>query len=419
MTVEVDDQQLEQAKDKAYREYAKYVNVPGFRPGKAPRQVLQKMLDEDTVNERARELVIGIAYPAALKEAEIDPFGQGTVNEITNEEDKPFSFKAVVPLRPEVELGDYSELSAKRPVLNVTEEQIDQEIARILNDQGRLQPVDAPAEDGDVVFTDMDTAADGEAIGATRAATFQVGENMGEIDEVLRGATAGDTREADITYPDDFADEAMAGKTVHFTFRVNHVLRRHVPELTDEWVAEHTPLETIEALRNVIRENMEQASERAAEQEVRRQLLEEVASRSQVHFPSSLVDDEVTDDLRRLKETLEERGSDIDRYLETTGQTVTELQDEMALAARQRIKNGLVMGRLAQVEDLGLKKDELEAEIKRIAEENGLKASDVRRRLKDEGQMPAVEERLLQDKLFGFLKERATITDDASADPAE
>jgi len=412
MTVEVDDQQMEQAKDKAYREYAKYVNVPGFRPGKAPRQVLEKMLDADTVKERARELVIGIAYPEALKQSEIVPFDQGTVSEITDEADKPFAFKATVPLRPEVELGDYAELTARRPVISVSDEDVQNEVDQILRSQGRLQPVQEPAADEDVVFTDMDTAADGEPIGSTRAATFQVGQNMPEIDEALRGAQAGDTREADVTYPEDFADKAMAGKTVHFTFRVNHVLRRHIPELTDEWVTENTSAENVDALRTAIREGLERAAERAAEQEVRRQLLEEVASRSQVHFPSALVDQEVADDLRRLKETLEERGNDIERYLEQQGQTITELQDEMALAAKQRIRNGLVMGRIAQVEDLGLKKEELNAEINRIAEENDLKPSEVRRRLKDEGQMPAVEERLLQDKLFNFLKERATITDE-------
>lgn len=412
INVEVDDQQMEQAKGKAYRKFANYINVPGFRPGKAPRQVLEKMVDEVAVKESARDLVIEIAYPAALKDAGLDPYGQGTVTEVVNEEDKPFSFKATVPLRPEVELGDYAQLTAKRPVLNITEEQVDGEINGILRDRGRLQPIDAPAEDEDVLFTDMETSADGEPIGSRRSATFQLGQNMPEIDSVLQGSEAGATRETDITYPEDFADEAMAGKTVHFTFHVNHVLRRVTPDLTDEWVAEHTTAENVDDLRRIIRETLERSAEQASEQEVRRQLLDEVASRSEVHFPSALVDAEVSDDLRRLKDQLESRESDVDQYLEQRGQTITELQDEMALAARQRIKNGLVMGRIAQVEDLGLTKDDIEGELKKIAEVNGLKLSEVRRRLRDEDQMPALEERLLQDKLFGFLKGRATITDE-------
>jgi trigger factor len=414
LTVEVDDQQMEQAKDKAYREYAKYVKVPGFRPGKAPRQVLEKLLDADTVKDRARELVIGIAYPAALKESDLTPFEQGTVNEITDEEDKPLSFKAVVPLRPEVELGDYTELTAKKPVVTVGEEDVDREIEGILRSHGRLQPTPEAAADDDVVFADMDTAADGEQIGATRSTTFQVGQNMTEIDDALRGAQAGDTRECDVSYPEDFADAAMAGKTVHFTFRVNHVLRRSIPEATDEWAAEHTPADSVEGLRGLIRASLEQNAERAVEQEVRRQLLAQVAEKSQVHFPTSLVDQEVANDLRALRSNLEERESDIERYLEQTGKTLPELQDEMALVAKQRITNGLVMGRLAQVEHLELTKDELNAEVARIAEENALKPSEVRRRLKDEGQLAMVEERLLQDKLFAFLKGRATITDEAA-----
>jgi trigger factor len=170
----------------------------------------------------------------------------------------------------------------------------------------------------------------------------------------------------------------------------------------------------VEGLRGLIRASLEQNAERAVEQEVRRQLLAQVAEKSQVHFPTSLVDQEVANDLRALRSNLEERESDIERYLEQTGKTLPELQDEMALVAKQRITNGLVMGRLAQVEHLELTKDELNAEVARIAEENALKPSEVRRRLKDEGQLAMVEERLLQDKLFAFLKGRATITDEAA-----
>jgi trigger factor len=242
---------------------------------------------------------------------------------------------------------------------------------------------------------------------------------MPEIDEALRGAKGGETRECDVAYPEDFADPNMAGKTVHFTFRINHVLRRHIPELTDEWAAEHTGASTVEELREIVRENLQINADRASEQDVRRQLLEQVAERSQVHFPSALVDQEVANDLRNLKDTLEKRESNVETYLEQMGQTIQELQDEMAAAATQRIKNGLVMGRVAQVEGLELTKDEMNAEIARVAAENNLKPGEVRRRLKDEGQLSVVEERLLQEKLFNFLKSRATITEEASAPAAE
>jgi trigger factor len=414
LTVEVDDQQMEQARDRAYREYAKYANVPGFRPGKAPRPILQQMLDADAVEKRAREIVIGLAYRAALDESKLEPYDQGTVDEVSEDTDKPFSFKATVPLRPEVELGDTTGLSATKTVISVTDEDVQAEIDRALHSQARLEPTTEPAGDDDVVFTDMDTAVEGEKLGETRTATFQVGQNMPEIDAVLRGAIGGDTKECDVVYPEDYADEKLAGKDVHFTFRVNHVLTRHIPDLTDEWVREHSDVQTVDELRQRIRQGLEASAARGAEDDVRRQLLDQVVQRSTVHFPSQFIDHEVANDLKTLSASLEERGSNLERYLQQANQTMQQLQDEMALAATRRIKNGLVLGRLAQTENLQLTKDEINAEINRIAQDASLKPSDVRRRLKDEGQMPDLEERLLQEKIFSFLKERAEIKEEAA-----
>lgn len=414
LTIEVDDQQMEQARDRAYREYAKFVNVPGFRPGKAPRQILEQMLDAGDVNRRAREIVIGIAYKAALEEAKLDPYDQGSVDEIS-EEAEPFSFKATVPLRPSVELGDYTELTAKKTEITVTDEDVQNEFDRILQGQARLEPTTEPAQDDDVVFTDLDTSVDGEKLGETRTATFQIGQNMAEIDEVLRGAVGGDTRETDVEYPADYADENLAGKKVHFTFRINHILARRIPELTEEWVKEHSDAETVEELRERVREGLQDNARRAEEDDLRRQLLEQVVRGSTVNFPSQLVDREVAEDLKTLSASLEERGSNLERYVQQSNSTLPQLQDEMAVSATQRIKNGLVMGRLAQVENLQLTKDEVNAEIAQVAARNGLKPGDVRRRLKDEGQLSGLEERLLQDKLFAFLKERAHLTE---AEPA-
>ena len=409
LTIAVDDQQMEQARERACKEYARYVTVPGFRPGKAPRHLVEQAAGAETIENRARELVVQIAYKATLEKEGIEPYDQGSVEDVDSAEDQPFTFKATVPLRPDVELGDTANLLARWTPVPITDADVQQAIDGLLNARAKVEPVSEPTVDADVVFADLTTSVDGEPIGGTRSATFQVGQNMAEIDAALRGAVGGDTRECDVAYPDDYADEKLAGKTVHFTLLVNHVLRRRTPELTDEWVKEFSDADTVEVLRNGVRMELEAVSNRDAEENVRGQLLGEIVLRSTINFPTRLVDREVADDLRKLSADLESKGNTLDGYLQRSQLTILELQDQMAVGAIRRIKNGLAMGKIAQVENLAVSPADLDAEIARMAALSGIKPKDLKRRLKDEGALDNLEDRMLQERLFDFLKSRAEI----------
>jgi trigger factor len=410
LTIEVGPEQMEQAVDRAYREFSKYVRIPGFRPGKAPRNLLEQMLDADAVKQRAREIVVGAAYKAAIEQEKIEPFDQGTVDEVTEDPDKPMVIKATVPLRPEVDIPDYDGLKADATPRPVTDSDVQERLNLLLSTQTRLVPTADPAAQGDTVFADLDTYVGGEAVGATRSATFVVGNNMPEIDAVLVGAKGGDTRETDVEYPADYADATFAGKTVHFTLRVNHVMHRAAPELTEEWVKENTRFESVDEMRAALRADMEAEAVREAEAGVRSQLLRQLVERSRIEFPTALVDREVAKDLQALNKDIESRGGTMERYLQAAGKTMQQLQDEMALAATTRLKNGLVLGHIAQTENLRVTPDELNAELARLAQKAGMKVGEYRRRVKDEGRMADLEEQLLQQKLFDFLKSKATIT---------
>lgn len=409
LTIVVDDQQMERARERACKEYARYVTVPGFRPGKAPRNMVEQAVGAEAIEKHARELVVPIAYKAAIEKEGIEPYDQGNVEDADADDDKPFTFKATVPLRPEVELGDTTNLLARWNPVPVTDADVQREIDGLLTKRAKVEPISEAAIDGDVVFADLTTTVDGEPIGGTRSATFQVGQNMAEIDIALRGAAGGDTRECDVAYPEDYADEKLAGKTVHFTLLANHVLRRRTPELTDEWVRENSDVDSVEALRNGIRMQLEAISNRDAEEDVRGQLLGEVVLRSTINFPTRLIDHEVSDELRKLSADLESKGTNLDDYLQRSNLSMQQLQDQMAVGATRRIKNGLVMGKVAQVENLTLTPAEIDAEIAQMAVSRGLKPKDLKRRLKDEGALDNLEDRMLQERLFDFLKSRAEI----------
>lgn len=409
LTIVVDDRQMEQARERACKEYSHYVTVPGFRPGKAPRHLVEQAIGTESIEKHAREIVVSIAYKAAIEAEHIEPYDQGSVDEVETEEGQPLTFKATVPLRPEVELGDTNNLLARWNPVTISDADVKREVDGMLAARSRVEPSTAPARDADVVFADLTTSVDGEPIGGTRSATFHVGENMAEIDNALRGTIGGETAECDVEYPADYADEKLAGKTVHFTLLVNHVLTRVSPELTDEWVNENSDVENVEAFTNGVRANLEANAQRDAEEDVKRQLLSEVVLRSQINFPSRLVDHEVADDLRKLSADLESHGGNLDDYLRRTNHSLQQLQDEMAVTATRRIKNGLVMGKVAQVENLAVTKTELDSEIARLAAIRGMKPKELKRRFKDEGALENLEEQMLQERLFDFLKSRANI----------
>lgn len=418
LTITVDESQMEQARERACKEYSRYVTVPGFRPGKAPRHMVEQAIGAEAIDKHARELVVPIAYKAALAQEQIEPYDQGTVDDVDSEEGQPFAFKATIPLRPEVELGDMNNLLARWNPLPVKDEDVQREIDGMLKSRARLEPCTEPSIDGDVVFADLSTSVDGEPIGGTRSATLTVGQNMVEIDSALRGAVSGDTRECDVAYPPEYADEKLAGKTVHFTLLVNHVLRRTLPELTDEWVAENSDVATVEVFRNGIKARLEANALRDAEDDVRSQLLSEVVLRSQIQFPSRLVDREVAEDLKKFSEDLQAAGTTLEQYLDRSERSIQQLQDEMAVTATRRIKNGLVMGKIAQVENLALTPADIDAEIATLAASRGMKPKDFKRRLKDEGALDNLEDQMLQERLFKFLKSRADI-DGYPAEAAE
>lgn len=420
LTIVPDEDQFKKARERAIRGFAPYVNVPGFRKGKAPPRMIESLLDADRLSERAREIVTEIAYKAALAEQQIEPFAQGSIEETEDDgAEKPFSFKVRVPLVPVVTLGDLEGISAERRPIPITDDDVEQDIQRMLRSFATMELSTDPIGDGDTAYCDLDTTIGEEALAETRPASFVVGENMLELDNALRGATAGETREADVAYPDDYTDPRYAGKTVRFTLRINHVVAKRVPELTDELVRERTSYESVDQLRAAVRAQREIQARRAEEDDLAEQLLEGVTQRSTIEFPPVILDREVASDLQELTSSLEQREITLEDYLRQTNSNIQKLQEQMAASAKRRIVRTLVMMQLARDYDIRVTDEEFKAEIEETAARSGLKPSRARRQLRDEGRLDDLRETLNRRKIIRFLKQRAGIEDDASAREGE
>lgn len=410
-TVEVDETRMEEARERAFREYSKLITVPGFRKGKAPRALVLPMLPEGAVDEHAEEIVTSVVYKALLEEANLEPYAPGSVDHVSKEEGKPLTIRFRIPLRPVITLGELDNLTARRQVAPVTDEMVQKRLDDMLDSQAVLTPSTDPAKDGDTVFADVETSIDGKVVQERRPGTFQVGTNMEEIDAVLRGASATDSVDTDITYPDDYPDPDYARKTVRFSLFVNHVLTPKRPEATDEWVVENKLGESLEALRQYLRAGLEAEANQTADEDVRSQLISQVVDRSKVEFPSDMLEQEINDQIASLTKDLEARGRTLDQYLASIRKSLTELREEMALVARRRLTNGLVLSRIVQNENMYLTKKDIDDEIAAMAARRNIKPGEMRRRLREQNQMEALEDALLDRRILDFLKSKAEITE--------
>ena len=415
LTVQVPPEEIQKAMDTVFNQVAKRTNVPGFRPGKAPRHLLKRFIDEGRVRDMGMERALTNAYQDALKQAGVAPYRDAEPNvELQEEEldpEKGFSFKATVALEPHVHLGDLEGLTARRVTTKITDEDVTKEIDSLRERLADYQPTEVAAADDDRVRATLEVEVEGRRIEEASFDTpslFQVGANLDQFDAGLRGAKAGEEKTFEFTYPEDFHEEAVRGKTAQAKLSVTEVQRRTVPAADDAF-AQKLGQEDLVALRERLRESLQRQADTVAEQEVDDKLIEQVVQRSHAHYPEEMVDREVAFRMDNLLRALERRGLTLDGYLGSLEKDVAGLQDELRNEARQAIETTLVLGQVARENDLLVTDKEIEEEIKRRAEAENVKLSQMRRLLNETGEMSTLENRIFFRKIAEFLRGKAEI----------
>lgn len=411
LDVEVPVEQFQETVDRVFNQMAKRTQVPGFRPGKAPRHLVKRFIDEDRVNEIALERVVSDGYREALQQTGLHPYSDPDVELEDREEGKPVSFRVTIPLPPKVELGEYRGLTFKRLEAEVTDETVETELQRAREESARYEDVDEPAQDGDRVLVTVEMSVDGEAVekaGIDRPTWLQVGENLVEFDEGLRGLTAGEEKTFTFTYPEDFAIEERRGKQAEAKVNCTKVQRRILPELDDNFAAGlgHEDLET---LRRVARERLEERAGQLADQELDSDILREVVRNAKVHFPDEMATQEVADDLSAFVQRLERGGITLQQYLDANEMDMGRLEADYADRARQRIANTLVLMEIARENDLKVEESEVDEEINRRAEASETDPKVMRRVFEEQGDLTTLRNQLFYRKVVDFVKSQNTV----------
>jgi trigger factor len=419
LSIQVPPEDVQKAVQSVFNQVAKRTTVPGFRPGKAPPALAKRYIDDARVQEMALERAMTNAYNDALRQANVVPYTHADPKvEFPDEEldpEKGFSFKATVATEPQVELGDLDGLSARRLVTTITDEDVEKELTRFREAGATFEATEEPAEDGDRVRGVLTIQVEGEDEAEVdhQLTILQVGSNLDEVDAGLRGVKAGEEKSFGFTYPADDENPERQGRAATATLEAQEVLRRTVPAADDEFAAK-AGFESAEALRARVREMLQGQADALADQEVNDHLIEEVVRRATVNFPDEMIEAEVTDRIRTIIQALEKRSLTLDDYLRSEQKDLAQLQSELREEALDTVRNTLTLLQLARDNEITLTDKDVEAEVKRRAESENVKPSQMRRLLNETGEIGQIRNRLFVRKITTFLREKAEIAEVAA-----
>jgi trigger factor len=406
--------EFEKAIDAAFRKLAKEVRVPGFRPGKAPRKLLEARMGSDIAREQALRDSLPEFYVDAVTEHDVDVIAPPEIEVTAGQEEGDVEFEAVVEVRPQVHLTGYDELQVEVPVDPIGDEAIDDQIDRLRDRFADLTDSEDPLIDDAYTTIDISGSIDGETVEGLTATDFlyRVGSDMvvPELDAQLRGTRPGAILAFDATLPERFGDSA--GREAAFRVLVKDAKTKVLPELTDEWVDEASEFDTVTELRDDLRKRLETMQKLQARMGARDKVLEAVADLVPIPAPEVLVDDETRRRVEDLAHRLSHQNASLEDYLEASGQEPQAFIDEVREGAVRAVLADLALRAVVTQEAIEVSDDEIDAEVVRLAERLEQKVEKVRRDLERRGVLETVRSDLARGKALEFLIEHTTVVDE-------
>jgi trigger factor len=413
LTIEVPFSELKPSLDKAYREVAKQVRIPGFRPGRVPPRVIDTRIGRTHVLEQAVNEAVPELYNRAVAEHDVVPLGQPDL-EITKLDDgQELAFTAEVDVRPSFELPDLEQLSVTVDNAEVDPDQVEEYLGSLRERFASLKNVDRPAETGDFVSIDLAATIDGEAVEDAQATgvSYEVGTDsmLDGLDEALAGMSGGESK----TFTAELAGGKQAGKAADVLVTVNSVKVKELPELDDEFAQSASEFDTVGELRASTRKQLEGMRQAGQAGQARERLLDELINQLDIPLPERLVQAEADARRQSLRDQLERAGLTMEGYLESAGTTTAKLDEDFEGDARRSVKAGFILDKLATQEDLKVTGEQLSAYVTDQAYRMGVAPDRLAQQLSDGGQLPAVAADVLRGNALTLLAERARVIDEA------
>lgn len=419
LTVEVPAEEVNGALDKAFKKVVKEINVPGFRKGKMPRQMFEKRFGVESLYQDALDFILPDAYANAVEEAGINPVDRPEIDIEKLEKNEPLVFTAKVIVKPEVELGEYKGLEVSKEDTDVTDEEIEQQLKESQERMAELTvKEDGQVENGDTAVIDFEGFVDGEAFegGAGNDYSLEIGSNsfIPGFEEQLVGAKTGEQKDVEVTFPEEYHAEELAGKSATFKVTVNEVKAKELPELNDEFAKElDEEVEGLDALRTKMKENLKAEKENASETQMRDQLVQKAAENSTVEIPQAMIDSEIDRMMQDFEQRLSQQGMNKELYFQFSGQDEDALREQMKADAETRVRVSLTLEAIAKAENMEVTSEDIDKELEKMAGQFNMDAEQIKTAL---GGTEMLENDIRMQNTVEFLVANAKISDAKAAE---
>ncbi len=389
LTIEVAADEFDAAITKAYQKSKSKIALPGFRKGKAPRAMIEKMYGAGIFYEDAANILIPDAYEDAAKESGLEIVAQPEIEIVQIEKGKEFIFTAVVAVKPEVTLGEYKGIEIEKKVAEVTEEEVAEEIDRIRETNSRMITIDdRAAEEGDTVVIDFDGYVDGEQFEGGKAEDYalELGSHsfIDTFEEQLVGKNIGEDVEVNVTFPDQYQAEELQGKPALFKVKIKEIKMKELPELDDEFAQDVSECDTLEEYRQETREKLLQSKEAAITREREEDVVNKIIENAQMEIPDQMVAAQTRQMTQEFAGRLQSQGLSLEQYMQLTGLTAQKMMEELQPQALKRIQSRLVLEAVVEAEHIEATDEDLEKEIENMASMFQMEADKLKELMGDE-----------------------------------
>lgn len=414
LTIEVEQEKLENATDGAAKRIAGRVNIPGFRKGKAPRKIVENFVGKEAILQEAFEAVAQKAFDEALKEQDMEPVTRPEIDIVTLEEGKNVVFTAKFTQRPEVTLGEYKGLKVEKPEASVSEEDIDRQIEGMRQHQGTLidAPADAAVKKDDFITLDFDGFVDGVPFEGGKGEDYPLQIGSGSFipgfEDQLIGAKVGEEHEVNVTFPEDYHAENLKGKAALFKCTVRSIKSRELPEVNDEFAKKASKFDTLAELREDIRKNLQESAARRAENERRTKAIDMATDNCTMEIPPVMVENRITAMIQEMAMRLEQQGMSLEQYLQYAGLDMARIRDEYRETAEKNVRTDLMLEEVAKAEDIKVDGRDLDQEVYAMALSYGATPKQVQKIIKEQGRVSDLAATVLRKKTAQFIVDNIT-----------
>ena len=373
LTIEASAEDFEKAIQKVYLKARGKINIPGFRKGKAPRKLIEKMYGTGVFYEDAANDLIPTAYAEALKECDLEIVSRPEINVTQIEAGKPFIFTAEVAVKPEVTLGEYKGVEVEKSDVEVTEEDINKEVDKERENNSRTIDVDDRAvENGDIIKLDFDGSVDGVPFEGGKAENYTLTIGSGSFipgfEDQLTGTKIGEEKDVTVTFPEDYHEKSLAGKEAVFKCKVNAITVKELPDADDEFASEVSEFETLAEYKEDIKKKLTEKKEKAARAKKEAQAIEKAVENATMEIPDAMIDTQVQSMMEDFARRMQSQGLSLEQYFQFTGMDVKKMHDQMKPEALKRIQNSLVLEAVAKAENIEISDEKVDEEIAKMAE---------------------------------------------------